>query len=48
MIFCAKRINSANLKFDVNKLDINKLKNILSGLSKIKSKVDKLKNVPSR
>ena len=32
----------ANLKTDVNRLDIDKLRNIPSGLSSLKSKVDKL------
>ena len=32
----------ANLKSDVDKLDIGKLKNVPSGLSNLKSKVDKL------
>ena len=32
----------ANLKFNVDKLDIDKLKNVPSGLSSLKSKVDKL------
>ena len=32
----------ANLKFDVNKLDIDKLKNGPSNLNNLKSKVDKL------
>ena len=35
----AEKIHSANLKSDVDKLDIGKLKNVPSGLS---SKVDKL------
>ena len=38
----AKDTGSANLKFDVDKLDIDKLKNVLSNLSNLKSKVDKL------
>ena len=37
-----KKVDLANLKFDVDKLDIDKLKNIPSGLSNLKSKVDKL------
>ena len=40
----AKKIdltNLANLKSDVDKLDIDKLKNVPSGLSNLKSKVDK-------
>ena len=32
----------ANLKFNVDKLDIDKLKNVPSGLSSLKSQVDKL------
>ena len=39
----------ANLKSDVDKLDIDKLKNVPSNLSNLKSKVDKLdtdKSVP--
>ena len=38
----AENIDLANLKSDVDKLDIDKLKNIPSGLSSLKSKVDKL------
>ena len=38
----ATKVNSANLKFDIDKLDIDKLKNVLSNLSNLKSKVDKL------
>ena len=34
----------ADLKSNVGKLDIQKLKNVLIGLIKLKSKVDKLKN----
>ena len=34
--------NLANLKSGVDKLDIDKLKNVPSGLSNFKSKVDKL------
>ena len=40
--YFAKKIDLANLKCDVDKLDINKLKNILNNLSNLKSKVDKL------
>ena len=36
----AKKVNLANLKSDVNKLDINKLKNVPSGLSSLKCKED--------
>ena len=38
----AKNIDLANSKSDVNKIDINKLKNIPKGLNSLKSKVDKL------
>ena len=46
-----KKTELANLKSDVDKLDIDKLKNVLSNLSSFKSKVDKLnldklENVP--
>ena len=37
-----KKIDLAHLKSDVDELDIDKLKNVLSGLSSLKSKVDKL------
>ena len=37
-----KRIDLANLKSDVDKLDIEKLENVPSGLISLKSKVDKL------
>ena len=37
-----KKTYLANLKSDVDKLDIDKLKNIPSGVSNLKSKVDKL------
>ena len=37
-----KKIDLANLKSDVDKLDIDKLKNIQINLSNLKSKVDKL------
>ena len=36
----AKKSDSANLKSDVDKLDTDKLKNVQSGLSSLKSKVD--------
>ena len=39
---CAKKVGFANLKSNVDKLDINKLKNVPSNLSSLKSKVDKL------
>ena len=35
------KFDLANLKFDVDKLDIDKLKNIPTNLSNLKSKVDK-------
>ena len=38
----AKKVNLANLKSDVDKLDIDKLKNIPSNLSNLKSRVDQL------
>ena len=38
----AKRIDLVNLKSDVDKLGIDKLKNVPSGLSNLKSKGDKL------
>ena len=38
----AKKTDLANLKSDVNKLDIDKLENIPSKFSNLKSKVDKL------
>ena len=34
--------NVASLKFDVDKLDIDRLKNLLTNLNNFKSKVDKL------
>ena len=37
-----KRIDLANLKSDVDKLDIDILENVPSGLISLKSKVDKL------
>ena len=37
-----KRIDLAHLKSGVDKLDIDKLKNVPGGLSSLKSKVDKL------
>ena len=37
-----KKTDLANLKPDVDKLDIDKLKNVPSGLSNLKSIVDKL------
>ena len=36
----AKKVNLANLKSDVNKFDIDKLKNVPSGLSSLKCKED--------
>ena len=38
----AKKVDSASLKPNVDKLDIDKLKNISTNLSNLKSKVDKL------
>ena len=38
----AKKVDLANLKSDVDKLDIDKLKNAPSNLNNLKSKVDKL------
>ena len=37
-----KKTGVANLKSDVDKLDIDKLKNVPSGLNSLKSKVDKI------
>ena len=37
-----KRVDLANLKSDVDKLDIDKLKNLPTNLNNLKSKVDKL------
>ena len=38
----AKKTDLSNLKSDVDKLDIDKLKNVRNGLSNLKSKVDEL------
>ena len=38
----SETVDLVSLKFDVDKLDIDKLKNIPSNLSNLKSKVDKL------
>ena len=38
----AKKVDLANLKSNVDKLDIHKLKNVPSHLGNLKSKVDKL------
>ena len=38
----AKKVDLANLRFDVGKLDIDKLKNVPTNLSNWKSKADKL------
>ena len=38
----AKKTDLANLKSDVDKLDIDKLRNVQSNLGNLKSKVDKL------
>ena len=37
----AKKVDLANLKFNEDKLDIEKLKNVQTNLSNLKSKVDK-------
>ena len=37
----AKKVDLANLKSDVDKLDIDKLKNLPTNLNNLKSKVDK-------
>ena len=38
----AKKVDLANLKSNVDKLDIDKLKNVTNNLTNLKSKVDKL------
>ena len=38
----AKKVDLANLKSNVDELDIDKLKNVTTNLSNLKSKVDKL------
>ena len=38
----AKKIDLANLKYNVDKLDIDKLKNVSTDISNFKSKVDNL------
>ena len=38
----AKKVDLVNLKSNVDKLDIDKFKNVPSNLSNLKSKVDKL------
>ena len=38
----AKKVDLADLKSNVDKLDIDKLKNVTTNLSNVKSKVDKL------
>ena len=38
----AKKVDLANLKSDVDKIDIDQLKNVPSNLSNLKRKVDKL------
>ena len=40
----AKKVDLVNLKSNVDKLDIDKFKNVPSNLSNLKSKVDKLNN----
>ena len=42
----AQNVDLANLKSDVDKLDIDKLKNVPTNLSNLKSKIDKLVPVP--
>ena len=37
-----KRLDSTRLKSNVDKLDVDKLKNVLTSLSNLKSKIDKL------
>ena len=37
-----KKVDLANLKYNGDKLDVDKLKNVASNLSNLKSKVDKL------
>ena len=37
-----KKVHLASLKYNVDKLDIDKLKNVPANLSNLKSKVDKL------
>ena len=38
----AKKVDLGNLEYDVDKLDIDKLKNLPANLNNLKSKVDKL------
>ena len=38
----AKKVNLANLKSDVDKLDVDEMKNVPTKLSNLKSKADKL------
>ena len=38
----SRKVDLANLKSDVDKVDIDKLKNVSSNLSNLKSKTDKL------
>ena len=40
--FADQKVNLANSKSDVHKLDVDKLKNIPTNFSNLKSKVDKL------
>ena len=42
----AKKVDLANLKSDVDKLDMYKLKNVPANLSNLKNKVDKLVPIP--
>ena len=40
----AKKVDLPNLKSNVDKLDIDKLKNVPTNLNNLKNKVDKLEN----
>ena len=40
--YLGKKVDLANLQSNVDKLDIDKLKNVPTNLSNLKSKVDKL------
>ena len=40
--FCKTKTDLANLKSDVDKLDVDKLKNVPTDLSNLENKVDKL------
>ena len=39
---CAKNVDLASLKYEADKLDIDKLKNVPTNISNLESKVDKL------